>query len=141
LLTFYRTSMQLNVGIIAANIPTMRPLLRKPLRTTSEERYNRFNDVEHIPTIGSDPKTPRSRKGFFTAIYADVDEQKYEMANARNRERLAASSRTQESPIYIAEEDRIGSEERILSHNAEHPKGIKRTTEVVVNNVKKGDPT
>jgi hypothetical protein len=133
--------MQLNVGIIAANIPTMRPLLRKPFRTTSDERCNHFNDVEHIPTIGSDPKTPRSRKGFFTAIYADVDEQKYEMANACNRERLAASGRNRESPVYTVEEDRIGSEERIWSHNAEHPKSIKRTTEVVVNYVKRGDPT
>jgi hypothetical protein len=127
--------MQLNVGIIAANIPTMRPLIRKTARSKSDSRYNQFNDAEHIHTIGSGPKTPRSRRGFFTSIYADVEQANYEMTNARC-ERLAAASRNGETPIYTVDGDRIGSEERILSHDAQDIKGIKCTTEVVVNNVK-----
>jgi hypothetical protein len=136
--------MQLNIGIIAANIPTMRPLLRRTFGTTTGDRYNQFNDVNRLPhaTIGSAPKTPRSGKGFFTSIYADVDEANYEMtknARDRDRQRLAASSPSRDVQIYTVDADRTGSEERILSHSAEDSKHIKCTTEVVVNNVKKDD--
>lgn len=48
-------SIQLNVGIIAATIPTLKPLLKKSGLVSSGDRYNQFdlNDRRAGGTIGS----------------------------------------------------------------------------------------
>jgi hypothetical protein len=122
----------------------MKPLHRKTFGTTTGDRYNQYNDVDRRfhATIGSGPKTPGSRRGFFTSIYADVEEGNYEMTkDARARSRLAASSRNGEVEIYTGGADRTGSEERILDPSDKDLKRIKCTTEVVVDNVEKGSLT
>ncbi|KAF3031326.1 hypothetical protein E8E12_001468 [Didymella heteroderae] len=44
--------LQLNVGIIAATAPTLRPLLRKSSLTTSENRYNQFDANDRLTHFG-----------------------------------------------------------------------------------------
>lgn len=46
-------SLQLNVGIIAACIPTLKPLLRSHSRQTQTPRRSAYADIEHAATIGS----------------------------------------------------------------------------------------
>jgi hypothetical protein len=122
----------------------MKPLLRKTFGTTTGDRYNQYNDVDRRihATIGSGPKTPGSRRGFFTSIYADVEDGSYEMTkDDRARARLAASSRNGEAQVYSVDADRTGSEEHILDHSDKDSKRIKCTTEVVVDNVEKDSLT
>jgi hypothetical protein len=122
----------------------MKPLLRKTFGTTNGDRYKQYNDFDRRihATIGSGPKTPGSRSGFFTSIYADVEEGNYEMTkDARARARLAASSRNGEAQVYTVDADRTGSEERILDPSDKDLKRIKCTTEVVVDNVEKDSLT
>ncbi|USP79006.1 hypothetical protein yc1106_06280 [Curvularia clavata] len=45
--------LQLNVGIIAACIPTLKPLLRSHSRQTQTPRRSAYADIEHAATIGS----------------------------------------------------------------------------------------
>lgn len=119
--------MQLNVGIIAATIPTLRPLLKKSGLTTSGNAYNQFDgqDRPYNATIGSGMKTPKSRR---TTLPAGADELGYEMA--KDPRTTPHQGRT--TQIYSGHDDRSGSEETILDRNRGGSKGIKCTTEVVV---------
>jgi hypothetical protein len=54
--------MQLNVGIIAASIPALKPLLKKPM---NRPRRNPYDDIEQQETIGSG-KSPKPRLTFRT---------------------------------------------------------------------------
>jgi hypothetical protein len=129
--------MQLNVGIIASNIPTLKPLLKAATGTTSGNRYNQFNDVDRLAdaTIGSGMKTPKTRKAFIHSVYTNMDEGSYELAGSGQK----PSPRNAKISIYSVHGDRTSSEECIWDHRLEGSKRIKCTTEVVVNNVKKTD--
>jgi hypothetical protein len=129
--------MQLNVGIIASNIPTLKPLLNAAIGTTSGDRYNQFNDVDRLAnaTIGSGMKTPKPRKAFFNSVYTNTDEGSYEMNGGRSD----TCGRTAKVNIYSVRGDRTSSEERILDQHLGDSNRIKCTTEVVVDNVKKVD--
>lgn len=124
--------MQLNVGIIAASIPTLRSLLRKGNDSTSRNQYDRFNDHDRPAnaTIGSAVKIPRSRKTDMHSLQMDGDEE-FEMSrDVSNKSKRGAQAR-----VYSVNEDMLGSKDRILRTRDESPKGIRRTTEVVIDTV------
>lgn len=121
--------MQLNVGIIAATIPTLRPLLRKSGLATSENRYNQFdaNDSLAKGTIGSG-LTPRPRNIDSLWTHTGPGQVNFEMVNAPYRTTNGAAKIN----IYSAPSERSGSEADIVSHIVADAKGIRCTTKVVV---------
>ena len=119
-------SIQLNVGIIAATIPTLKPLLKKSGLVSSGDRYNQFdlNDRRAGGTIGSGMKTPRSRRLYSNSMTEGADQHGYEMGKNFQTSKHGASTH-----VYAT---RSGSEDTILDQNAVESRGIKCTTEVVV---------
>jgi len=118
--------LQLNVGIIAATIPTLKPLLKKAGLSTSGDRYNQF-DRQAQNTIGSGMKTPRSRMLYSNTMHAETDQLGYEMTKGFN-----TSIRGGITPVYSNHNERSGSEDTILEQAIVEPRGIKRTTKVVI---------
>lgn len=125
-------SIQLNVGIIASSIPTLKPLLNKTIRSTGDDRRNNLNEGERLAnaTIGSGMKTPKSRKAFLSSLYTDAIESSHGMI-------CNTTSHNGKSHVYSAQEYRFGSEDRILGYGADISKHIKCTTEVVVDSGKR----
>lgn len=121
--------MQLNVGIIAASIPTLRPLLRKAGLATSENRYNQFdaNDRLATGTIGSG-MTPRPRKIDSLWTHAGPGQVNFEMMNTPRRTTDGGAT----TKIYSARSERSGSEVDLLSRDDGDTKGIRCTTKVVL---------
>jgi hypothetical protein len=122
------SSMQLNVGIIAASIPTMKPLLRKTTGTSNGPNYNQYDDIEKPKTFGSGaPSRPR-RSIMSTLNGTRADEEVFEMTT-----RLSPSGQDQKNTIYTVSEERAGSEDLILDEQSLNR--IRCTTEVVVDSV------
>jgi hypothetical protein len=120
--------MQLNVGIIAASIPTMKPLLRKTAGTSNGPNYNQYDDIEKPKTFGSGgPSRPR-RSIMSTLNGTRTDEEVFEMTT-----RLSPSDQDQKNAIYTVSEERAGSEDHIL--DGRNLNRIRCTTEVVVDSV------
>ena len=119
-------SIQLNVGIIAATIPTLKPLLKKSGLVSSGDAYNQFDGNVHRAggTIGSGMKTPRSRRLYSNSMTEGGDQIGYEMRKDFQTSKHGASTH-----VYAT---RSGSEDTILDQNAVESRGIKCTTEVVV---------
>jgi hypothetical protein len=122
--TDYAKSMQLNVGIIAATIPTLRPFLKKSGPTMSD-RYNQFDANNRLAngTIGSG-LTPRSRKIDSVWTYTRPERVDFEMMNVP-RDAVATTN------IYSTRDKRSCSEEYILARDRD-AKEIRCTTRVVV---------
>lgn len=120
--------LQLNVGIIAASIPAMKPLLRKATGTSNAPNYNKYDDIDKPKTFGSGgPSRPR-RSIMSTLIGTRTDEEDFEMTT-----RLSPSGQNQKNAIYTVSEERAGSEDLILDEKNQNR--IRRTTEVVVDSV------
>ncbi|KAI4666515.1 uncharacterized protein J4E79_002554 [Alternaria viburni] len=124
---------QLNVGIIAASIPTLKPLLRKISKSTNSNQYNQFHDGDKARTIGSAPPS-RPRKSILTTLSGtrtdkNADTEAYEMWRA-----TAGSAQGGKNEIYAVSEERAGSEDYILGGHPHDSKQIKCTTEVTINN-------
>ncbi|KAH7083570.1 hypothetical protein FB567DRAFT_604586, partial [Paraphoma chrysanthemicola] len=137
-------TMQLNMGIIAANIPTLKPLLQKIIRTTSGDGYQQHNVAVRLGngTIGSGNKLCRPRIGYRNSVYVRTEGGRFEtIRNSRMHGQLKALDRGLKADMYSVDEDRVGSEERILDGVFDDPKSIKCTTELVVNTVKKENVT
>lgn len=128
--------MQLNVGIIAATIPTLGPLFRKRAVTTSYNPYNQFDGRANV-TIGSGIKTPRSRSVYSISTYAGPGQVDYEMTEDLNN----ASDRGRTTHIYSGHDERLGSEDDILGHGDGDAKGIRCTTKVIVRDADKDRQT
>ena len=116
----------MNVGIIAATIPTLKPLLKKSGLVSSGDRYNQFdlNDRRAGGTIGSGMKTPRSRRLYSNSMTEGADQHGYEMGKNFQTSKHGASTL-----VYAT---RAGSEDTILDQIVVESRGITRTTEVVV---------
>lgn len=121
--------MQLNVGIIAATAPTLRPLLRKSGLVTSESRYNQFdaNDRVANATIGSG-LTPRPRKIDSLWTHANPERVDFELMNATHGIPNGGATIN----IYSDRDDQPGNEDDVLGRDVGDSKGIRCTTEVVV---------
>ncbi|KAH6870466.1 hypothetical protein BKA58DRAFT_440014 [Alternaria rosae] len=124
---------QLNVGIIAASIPTLKPLLRKISNSTNSNQYNQFQDGDKARTIGSGPPS-RPRRSILTTLSGTrtdrrADTEAYEMWRA-----TAGSAQGGKNEIYAVSEERAGSEDHIVGGNPPGSKQIKCTTEVVISN-------
>ncbi|KAI4639192.1 hypothetical protein J4E93_009370 [Alternaria ventricosa] len=124
---------QLNVGIIAASIPTLKPLLRKISKSTNSNQYNQFQDGDKARTIGSAPPS-RPRRSILTTLSGTrtdkrADAEAYEMWRA-----TAGSAQGGKNEIYAVSEERAGSEDYILGGHPHDSKQIKCTTEVTINN-------
>ena len=122
-------SLQLNVGIIAATAPTLRPLLRKSSLTTSENRYNQFDANDRLVngTIGSGV-TPRPRKIDSLWSHAGPVQVNFEMMNNPRRTPNGVAT----SNIYSGRDEQLGSEVEILGRDCRDAKGIRCTTKVVI---------
>ncbi|RII15465.1 hypothetical protein CUC08_Gglean003506 [Alternaria sp. MG1] len=120
--------LQLNVGIIAASIPTLKPLTKK---RASETRRRQYDDIEqHVETIGSGRKYKPQLS--FWAKSAATDKT-IEMGKRQSlREKFSVSTTDQKDTVYSQTGDRAGSQERILELDNEDSKRIRCTTEVIV---------
>ena len=121
--------MQLNVGIIAAAIPTLRPLLRKSGLATSENRYNQFDANDRLAngTIGGE-LTPRPHKIDSLWTHTGPGQINFETMNAPHRTTNGAAT----TNIDSARSERSGSEVDILSRSVADAEGIRCITKVVV---------
>jgi len=133
-------SLQLNLGIIAATIPTLKPLLKKTIGTSSSNQYDQFNEIEHpgVSTIGSSRKRSKLHKSFFNTVHTNTDEGDFEMMNMGYgaRDRLAATGRGGEN-MYNVDVDRAGSKDHILEGDTKKLGSIMCTTEVVVDSTRR----
>jgi outer membrane cobalamin receptor len=121
-------SIQLNVGIIAASIPAMKPLLKKTTGTSKGHNHNQYDDIENPKTFGSGgPSRPR-RSIMSTLNGTRTDEEDFEMTT-----RLSSSGQDQKNVIYTVSEERAGSEDLILDEK--NLNRIRCTAEVVVDSV------
>ncbi|KAF2825008.1 hypothetical protein CC86DRAFT_468265 [Ophiobolus disseminans] len=123
--------MQLNVGIIAASIPTLRGLLRNTTIVSTGNRYNQFDDSQQpaILTIGSGRRISKPQKTFPNAVYLNDDGESHEMSkrSAKN--------------TYHVDVGRTGSEDNILESSNDDANRIRCTTKVTVDSVEKGRST
>lgn len=122
-------SLQLNFGIIAASIPTLKPLLRGGMGTSSGNRYNAYDGAGGSGakmTIGGGRMTgPRK------SILRSNDPKGFEM----NKLSKSSASGKKDKDLYTIGMERTGSEDYILdSPNAASKGGIICTTEVSINN-------
>ena len=128
--------MQLNIGIIAATIPTLKPLLKKAGLSTSENRYNQFDDNGRFnATIGSGGGGGIRSGGPNEPGY-ELD---YEMAkDTRSLDAYRSEEHGRAAEIYSG---RAGSEEAILcrTRGGGEAKGITCTTEVFVGHGESGE--
>ena len=130
-LTFCSYSLQLNVGIIVASIPTLKPLLRRATSTSNGNHYDQYNDVERPKTIGSG-RASRPRRSILTTIGTKADNETFEMMRTH-----AGSAQSRKIEVYTVNEERAGSEDRILGSESHQVNRIKCTTEVVVDSVER----
>ncbi|EUC43007.1 hypothetical protein COCMIDRAFT_101999 [Bipolaris oryzae ATCC 44560] len=140
--------LQLNVGIIAACIPTLKPLLRSTPSSRTPRR-SAYNDIEHAETIGSG-RAHKPRASFLNTTKASpttttltIDET-FEMANRGSlRDTLAGGGggpNAQKNVVYSGRNEvPTSSQERILHAQVggEDASKILCTTEVVVDSVER----
>ena len=112
--------MQLNVGIIAASIPTMKPLLRQKSRSSDDERIDRFDDIDRPKTFGSSGRA--SKRKTLSATVGTKTEVCFEMVSRLNVR--------DKNTVYNIRADRAGSEDDILDRSERRDKQIQCTTEV-----------
>jgi hypothetical protein len=132
-LTTCTFSLQLNVGIIAASIPTLKPLLRKVSDSSSSNQYDQFQDGEKPRTIGSGPPS-RPRRSILTTLGGSrtdtqADHETYDMWRES-----AGSAQAGKNEVYAITEGNIGSEDHILGEKSHDLRQITCATEVVINN-------
>ncbi|RMZ67700.1 integral membrane [Pyrenophora seminiperda CCB06] len=125
--------LQLNVGIIAASIPTLKPLLRKATGTSHDSPYDHFNDIERPKTIGT-ARVSRPRRSFLTAMANRAGRDNFEMTRMQ-----AESAQSCKIEVYTVNDERAGSEDSILGRESPDANRIRCTTEVVVDSVER-DP-
>jgi hypothetical protein len=124
--------MQINVGIVAASVPTLKPLLRRGVNTSNANQYNQYDDIEKSETIGSERRT-RPCRSILGTLGTRTDDEIFELAS-----RLAPLGHTQKNNIYTLGGERAGSEDLIVESDAKDSNRIRCTTEVVLENEKKG---
>ena len=127
--------MQLNVGIITASIPTLKPLLRGATQSSSSgNRYKAYDGAGGsggLITIGGG-KISRPRRSVLHSN--NPNEAGYEMSNKLSSKSSASGKKDQD--LYTIPMDRTGSEDYILE-NGMSKGGIMCTTEVSINNGEK----
>ncbi|KAF1937116.1 hypothetical protein EJ02DRAFT_458977 [Clathrospora elynae] len=122
--------LQLNVGIIASSIPTMKPLLKKGIAISNGDQYNQYNSIERSGQSG-DLKATKPRRSYLGTNDIRAADGSYEM-----NKRFATSGQSRKPTDYSINEDRSGSEDAIFEIKGQELKGIRRTTEVVIKNHK-----
>jgi hypothetical protein len=121
--------LQLNVGIIAASIPTTKPLLKKYGGASSYFPHNQYNGIDRSGQSAA-LKASRSRRSNLSPAITHTNGEDFEMVKSPNQSRKVS--------VYGVNTERTGSEEWILDDGSKDGHQIMRTTEVIVNNVEKG---
>lgn len=124
-------SMQLNIGVIAASIPTMKPLLKTGAATLYGDRNTPYRNYERSNDLNG-PKACMPRRSFLALEDTRTIDESYEMST-----RLTATSSSRVDNFDSTYRDRVGSEECILETANTNAKRIMRTTEVVINNAER----
>ncbi|EFQ33948.1 hypothetical protein CGRA01v4_12429 [Colletotrichum graminicola] len=137
--------LQLNLGIIAACAPSLRPLVGRALKLNSGRLYNNANLYENRYPTGPTGRTviitaSAKRQGYMEQSSQSAPEFELEegtfsqSADTRRQESIRGKSRLGAVSVYRKNslEDRSGSEEMILDTDSRTPgsRGIMRTTEV-----------
>ncbi|KAK1590272.1 uncharacterized protein LY79DRAFT_607632 [Colletotrichum navitas] len=140
--------LQLNLGIIAACAPSLRPLVGRVLKLNAGRLYNDANLYENRYPTGPTGRTvtitaSAKRQGYReqssqssqSAPDFELEEGKFsQSAESRRQASIRGKSRPRAVPVYQKNslEDRSGSEEMILDTDSRAPgsRGIMRTTEV-----------
>jgi hypothetical protein len=121
------------MGIIAASVPTLKPLFK---RSADSSKNNQYDDIDRAQTYGSSGKPSKRRKTFLTTNGTVMENENFEMTTRTSVrgsvfEMSSPSGQAKKNAFYSVTEERVGSEDHILDDN-EDLKGIKRTTEVIV---------
>jgi hypothetical protein len=130
--------MQIHTGIIAASVPTLKPLFKK---STNSSINNQYDDIERARTFGSAGQPARRRKTFLTTNGTLMGNENFELSTRTSVresvvEKLVASGQGKKKTFYSVTEERTGSEDNILD-DREDLKGIKCTTEVTIDRTEK----
>ncbi|KAK9788030.1 hypothetical protein SCARD494_10039 [Seiridium cardinale] len=132
--------LQLNVGIIAACAPTLKPLFGKALKLSSYRKYGNYNDISRTGGVaargtGRSEGQSRNRPGdadidfeMHRRPFASTDES-YRTSIKGGKETVVAGS---VYPSALGDGERSGSEEYILQGTDKNKGGIVRTTEITV---------
>jgi hypothetical protein len=100
--------MQINVGIIAASIPTLKPLLKRKPGTLNANQYNRYDDIEKPKTIGSERRSKPCRS-ILSTLGTRTDTEVFELATQQDWK----------NDLYSVGQERVGSEDIILESDAQ----------------------
>jgi hypothetical protein len=130
--------MQIHVGTIAASVPTLKPLFKK---NTTTSNNNQYDDIERPQTFGSAGKPARRRKTFLTTNGTLMGNDNFELSTrASIREsvldKFGNSGQDKKNAVYSVTEERIGSEDNMLSDKKEL-EGIRCTTEFTVDHTER----
>jgi hypothetical protein len=131
-------SMQLHMGIIAASVPTLKPLFKK---SATPSHINQYDDIERAQTVGSAGKPSKRRRTFLTTNGTVMGDDNFEMSTRSSvresmLEKFTASGQGKNNTVYSVTEERVGSEDNMLEFK-QNLKGIRCTTEVTVNHTDK----
>jgi hypothetical protein len=117
--------LQLNMGIIVACAPTLRPLVGRALKLSSRDKY--YGNYYGNQRSESHAQRLANRR---TAMFA-ADEVALEDMEAYGNKTTNIKT-TIRAEVYDKGGERSGSEELILQGNVVEPNGILRTTEIDV---------
>jgi hypothetical protein len=130
--------MQIHMGIIAASVPTLKPLFK---RSANSSTNNQYDDIERAHTFGSAGKPVKHRKTFLTTNGTLMGNENFELSTRTSvresvAEKFVASGQGKKRTFYSVAEERVGSEDNILN-DKEDLKGIRCTTEVTIDHIVK----
>jgi hypothetical protein len=119
--------MQINVRIIAASIPTLKPILKRKSGTSNANQYNQYDDIEKPKIIGSERRF-KPRRSILSTLGTRTDAEDFKITT-----RLSPSGQNRKIKVNTVSEERAGSEDLILENDGKNMNRTRCTTKVVVN--------